>query len=262
MRYFPFFVAGILIAIAYFRVDYQPTQFSSALNGDHHETIALLDQPFTFLGKGRQSFAFVSEDGNNVLKFFNKKYFKIPWYNISKRELLKRAKREKFFKESYLVAGQFLKEETGLISCHFEKTRGLPKVLLKDKASRTFTIDLNEVSFVIQRKGKPFYSTLEEVYASRGKEGLCLEFRRYFQLIAKRISLSIEDGDHDVEHNYGYLDGNPFQLDPGRLLKGDLFDQKKTDHEWWVATHAFRKWLEKKHPDMVSNFDEIQKESQ
>ena len=224
------------------------------------ETFSLLDQPFTFLGKGRQSFAFVSQDGKYVLKFFNKKYFEVPWYSFSEKEISKRAKREKFFKESYLVAGQFLKEETGLIYSHFERTKGLPKVCLKDKASRTFKVDLNEVSFVVQKKGEPFYPTLEAIYASEGKEGLSLEFRKFFKIIAHRISLSIEDGDHDVEHNYGFIDGNPFQLDPGRLLKGDLSDQKKIDHEWWVATHALRKWLEKKYPDMVTSFDEMQKE--
>ncbi len=260
-----FIVAAFLTGIALWRGDFSISKISSSLpQGQEIKALSCLDQPFYFLGKGKQSFAFVSKDGKFVLKFFNQKYFKMPWYSFvfQDRELAKRVRRERFYRESYLVADTFLREKTGLIQCHFEKTKGLPKVRLRDKASRDFVVDLNEVSFVLQKKGDPFYPTLDAICESQGKEGFSLAIRGFFEMVAFRISLSIEDGDQNVEHNYGFLDGKPFQLDPGRLLLGDFSNPSKVSHEWWVATHSFRKWLEKTHPDMVPVFDEMQKEYQ
>ena len=39
----------------------------------------VLDQPFTYLGKGRQSFVFISQDGNYVLKFVKAHRFTASW---------------------------------------------------------------------------------------------------------------------------------------------------------------------------------------
>lgn len=263
--FFPLIIAALLSATALKRGDFSLSKISSSLpEGEEIESLACLDQPFSFLGNGRQSFAFVSKDGKFVLKFFNQKYLKMPWYAFpfQDRERAKRAKRERFFRESYLVAGRFLQTETGLIQCHFVKTKGLPKVILQDKASRDFVVDLNEVAFVLQKKGEPFFPTLDAIYETRGKEAFSSALSDFLEMVAFRISIGIQDGDHDVEHNYGFLEGKPFQLDPGRLLLGDFSDRGKVSHEWWVATHSFRKWLEKKHPDMVPTFDEIQKEYQ
>ena len=78
----------------------------------------------------------------------------------------------------------------------------------------------------------------------------------FLEMIAHRISHGIGDADHDVEHNFGYLEGRPFHLDPGRLYMSDFSNQDQLSYEWWSATHALRKWLQKKHPEIVPIFDE------
>ena len=132
---------------------------------------------------------------------------------------------------------------------------------MKDRTSRAVPIDLNEVSFVLQRKGEPLYPRLDDL-CEKDIEAFGDQLRTFFEIIHKRIFLSIVDRDQNIKDNYGFLDGKLFQLDPGRYLIGDLSNKKSVDYEWWAATHSFRKWIKKKHPDMVPIFDNLRDEYQ
>jgi hypothetical protein len=241
------------VAIA--RTDFSPEVISAPLIADRiaapsPEIEAILAQPYLYLGQGRQSFVFVSEDGQSILKLFNRRYIEIPWYTSSSQEKIKRDRRKHFFLESYPLAEKYLKEETGILYVHLGQTdRPLGKISLIDKASRLFSIDLNEVPFVLQRKGVPFYPALSE-------ENLPFSIEAFLNIIAKRIAYGIADADHDVEHNFGLLDGKPFHLDPGRFSLCENFNEtERSRQEWWSATHRFRDWLEEKYPAFISFFD-------
>jgi hypothetical protein len=72
-----------------------------------------LSQSYRYLGKGRQTFVFASADGKWVVKFFNQKYFEIPfWADWVSKERAKRGLRKKFYLESYRIAATELPEET------------------------------------------------------------------------------------------------------------------------------------------------------
>jgi hypothetical protein len=255
MRTIAVFVVAIALSLlAHWRTSFSPHVIAAPLENVCCETKLLLDQNFTFLGKGRQSFAFVSSDGKTVLKFFNKNYFQMPWYTFllsnTEAEKKKRDLRKKYFSEGYLIAEKYLPEQTGLLYVHYGSTKNLPKVCVKDQANRNFTIDLNHVTFILQRKGEPFFSSLEKLYETEGKSPFFAAIDQYLDLIRLRISLGIADGDHDIEHNYGLLDGKPFHLDPGRLYLRDFSDKNALAHEWWVGTHELRKWLKAKYPEL------------
>jgi hypothetical protein len=220
----------------------------------------VLQQPFYFLGKGRQSFVFESEDGKTVLKFFNQKYFQIPWYAFAfPKERIKRRQREFFYLNSYKIAEKFLSKETAILYLHFGKTKGLPIVKVTDRASRSFDINLNAVPFVLQRKGEPLYAALKAIQRSEGNVGLLPVLDAFLELIKKRIAMGIGDADQDVEHNFGFLDGKPFHIDPGRLYLCDFSEKDLPTHQWWRATHSLRKWLQRQYPEIVPLFDERQK---
>jgi hypothetical protein len=123
-----------------------------------------------------------------------------------------------------------------------------------DKASRPFVIDLNTTPFVLQRKGVPLYPALKEIYAAQGPEGLCQTIDSFLGVIAQRIANGISDADHDVEHNFGFLEGKLQMFDPGRL---SFSQHLSPQHEWWSATHRFRIWLQKECPEAVSYFDHV-----
>jgi hypothetical protein len=204
----------------------------------------ILTRPFRYLGKGRQCFVF--ESGDFVLKFFNQKYLQDPWY-AGEKEKYKRQRRRLFYEKSYEIAFREFGEEIAYL--HLGPSTGLPKVTLA-QAGREFVVDLNDVPFVLQRKGAPIYSVLEEVYQRRGLEGLKQEIDHFIEAVAKRVEKGIADADSDVEHNWGYVGGRLFHLDPGRLYYEEkLKEPKRLEREWHNATHGLHKWLKKNHPE-------------
>jgi len=219
-----------------------------------------LSQPFHYLSKGRQCFVFESEDGKYVLKFFNQKYLKMPWYAflplVHEKEKAKRAKRRHFYLHSYELAFREFGEE--ILYLHLGPAQEkLPILQATDKAKRSFLMDLNQFPFVLQRKGIPLYTALSAVYEKEGMEGLCREIDFFVDAVASRIEKHIADSDRDVEHNWGVIDGHLFHLDPGRLHMDERLVcpiQQKT--EWWSATHRFRDWLEELSPEAAVYLDQ------
>lgn len=225
---------------------------------DPKEASQVLNQPYRFLSKGRQSFVFQSQDGLWVIKFFNSKYLKMPWYSFTlwnqEKERAKRERRQSFYLESYSLANRYLKEQTALVYLHDGVTQNLPVMQLQDQTSREFSIDLNKVPFVIQKKGELFCHSLK-IMQEKDRAQYNSMLSQFLELIALRISKGIADADHDVEHNFGYLDGRVFHLDPGRLFLDDLSDPEREAHEWWSATHSLRKWLQVNAPKNLPDFD-------
>lgn len=221
------------------------------------DELQALSQPYRYLGKGRQAFVFASQDGRWVLKFFNQKYHQMPIYAAwIEKERLKREKRKQFYLESYQIAIDALKEETGLFYLHFgPSSEVLPSVSLTDRVGREHLVDLNQIPFVLQKKTNPFYPMLNDDFLESG-------IQQFVSLIGKRISKNIADSDHDVEHNFGIYEGKVIHIDPGRLhIDESLQEPERLRHEWWSATHRFRKWLEQEHPGSVAFFDEcVQKQ--
>jgi hypothetical protein len=212
--------------------------------------LAILSQPFSYLGKGRQCYVFESLDGKYVIKFFNAKYFTMPWYAFLHREKeqAKRTLRRSFFENSYEIALQEMGEE--ILFLHLGTSTTYPPLSIRDKASRVFQIDLNSNAFVIQQKGRPIYPALEKIYQKEGLKGLCREIDHFFDQIEVRIAKQIADADSDIEHNWGYIEGHLFHLDPGRLYYDPTLSTPKRRHqEWQSSTRRFGKWLKSHYPD-------------
>lgn len=250
-----------ILAVIYLTSDF----FSvSSITGDllgepagvlSEEASQALSQPYCYLGKGKQAFAFVSEDGKWVVKFFNHRYFKLPfWAVLLAEEKIKREKRRKFYEKSYGIAAKTLQEETGIVYLHQGKSPSpLPQLHATDNLHRSHRIDLNKTPFVLQRRAFPFYPALEAMTP----EELDVRIDQFLSLIATRIDRKIGDIDHNVKDNFGILEGKVIHLDPGRLYYEEaLWEEEKLKYEWWSATHQFRKWLMKNAPGKITSFDE------
>lgn len=209
-------------------------------------------QKFFYLNRGAQIFAFESEDGKYVLKFFNRDQLEIPRF-ISKKNRLRRKEKIRIYPESYRLAYENLPSETGLLAVH----QGIssvqyPTVEVIDKASRHFTIDLNKVPFVLQRKGTGnLLCKLEE-----SKSNLDPIIDQFLAFHLKRILLNIADGDRDIKRNYSWIDGELAYIDPARFFyEKNLHEPARARLEWWKATYRLRSWLEKNAPDQLSAFN-------
>lgn len=247
-----FWIISLLVVflstIAHFRADFSENAISFPLQEkgelkSSDDLKEILSQKFTYLSEGRQSYVFQSHDEKYVLKFFKRKYMEIPWYAklfwLPKEMAEKKALRRKFFETSYSLAEKFLKEETALLCVHLQKSEGLPKLFLKDKASRDFSINLNSVPFILQKKGMPLSKMMQDL-DTESIDRLSSEF---VSLVKKRAKLGIQDKDHDIENNYGYIEGQLFHLDPGRLIQvsEESSDQAEADN-----LRIFKKWVKKR----------------
>lgn len=256
-RIFFIFVAAIgSLVFLHLRSDgFSPSVIEAPLFEIEEETLSAeakkaLSQPFSYLSKGRQSFVFESEDGRYVLKFFDKTYWKYPWYAVflpeKKRE--KWEKRRFFYRNSYRIAKRYFGEE--ILFVHQGKGSVLPKVVIEDKAKRRFTIDLEKIPFVLQYKAKVFSQALIEAYERGGKEAVFPYIDRFMQAVDKRISEHIADGDSDVMHNWGVLGEKVFELDPGRLFfEGRLAEEKRREEEKNRSIRKLSKWLSHNIPE-------------
>jgi hypothetical protein len=212
------------------------------------EVEQILSQSFYYLAKGRQSFVFQSECGKYVLKFFNQKYLKVPWYAFFiEKEVSKRERRRIFYEKSYELAYRELGDE--IVYLHLGPRAPLPTVRLVDKASREHVLDLTTLPFVLQKAGRCFEKSLPKIFEKEGVEGLCREIDTFLSMISLRIEKNIADADSDVVHNWGHVEGRVFHLDPGRLLYEDLSDPARQKMEWRRATHQLAQWLKARCPE-------------
>lgn len=190
----------------------------------------ILDQPYTYFAKGAQSYVFLSEDGKYVMKFFRIYHLRPPllltaldWpppfraYRQSKIKQ-KRQELEKDF-NSYKIAYEQFKEETGLVYLHLNKTEGRhQKLKLHDKIGVVHELDLDRMEFLVQKRATLSYPTLAHITDSEGVESGKQALTALVGLLALRIQKGIKDKDPDLNTNFGFLDGHqPVQIDVGRF---------------------------------------------
>jgi len=170
----------------------------------------LLDQPFTYIGKGLEYFVFESQDEKYVLKLF-----RLP-KNLRRYSLHRgktpHPKLNRRFKSVQLCAEQ-LPRETQLLYAHLSPTDTLPPIQLIDKLGHTWSLPLDQLPFLIQAKGTPYFSYFDKL--SNPKPLIRDTIQLFKTLYAKGIS----DQDPIFEKNYGIHNGKPFIMDIGGLQK-------------------------------------------
>ncbi|CAF23028.1 hypothetical protein [Candidatus Protochlamydia amoebophila] len=254
---------GFRIAHITHQLDFTPFWKTSNLSEHEKKSLkAILDQKYTYLGKGAQSYAFVSADHQYVLKFFKFKNFKphflvkllpsLPPFNHYKQLYLQR-KQKKLMSvfNGYDIAYQQNKLESGLIYLHLLPTNFLNyKVTLEDKMGIIHKVDLDSVAFLIQRKGETLgnhlTSLLEQGNQEKAKQAISKIFTMYMQEYQK----GIYDRDHSVIDNTGFIGENPFHLDAGKLTRDDLIKQRKFyKKDLEQVAWKIDQWIKKKYPD-------------
>jgi hypothetical protein len=209
----------------------------------------IVDQPFSFLGKGAQSFVFASADGNYVIKFFRHHHMSTPfWLRWCRKTVAKReSKLNKDF-TSYKIAYENLREETGLIFLHLNKTKHLNHTLdLVDKLGIHHPIPLDQYEFLIQKRAQLVYPALEQMmkagHAIQAKEALT----DLVHFLADRSKKGISDKDPDLNSNFGFIGTRTIQIDIGR------FKQKESPldkNEIIRITDNLHQWLMVRYPEL------------
>lgn len=220
-----------------------------------------LDQTFSFMSRGGQSFAFLSEDGQYILKLLNRHRAPIFLLHWPLPQRIKDAVRkrigyvEKKWRRdsaSYLLAHQQLKEESGLLCVHLEHTDTLHKrIKIYDKLGIAHTIDLDATAFILQKRAEPLLSYLKALIQAQNLERAKAALQQVVELIAARCNKGIIDEDTGLHKNIGFIDQQPIFIDVGRFKQSCA--AVNLHQELIKMTHKLRVWLSQECPELANH---------
>ncbi len=199
-----------------------------------------LQQPFFFLGAGRQTIVFKSADGSCVLKLFK---------NVTKKRKQRRVR------ESLLgayLAKEKLPEETGMIFCSLAgiKTKHF-NVTLLNKKGKIEVVDLSYTPFILQQKVQPLKETLLCLRANGDLPGAQKCIQSVFDLLATCREKQVVDRDGALirNGNIGLIGTKAILIDTGKLCV--LTDQKKQTLHDLNRLRPLFSWCKCAYPELL-----------
>lgn len=248
---------------------YNPHWETAPLEGEEKQFISeTLSQPFFYLGSGAQCYAFLSQDGKSVIKFFKHHHMR-PDHPIHKIPLpsgLKKKRRkvignpEKRIEEVFTsckLAYENLREESGLIAIHLTKSVQYDQTItLFDKLGIGHEIDPNKLEFVLQKKAEPIFTQIRKKMSSGKLEEARESVQNFVQFVLVRCQKGILDKDNALKRNIGFVGNQPIMIDIGSLFVDPKLTKEKQKKEFIRKTGGLGKWLEKYYPSLVPLFDE------
>lgn len=182
----------------------------------------ILKSRFIYLGEGAQAFAFESQDGKYVLKFFKMRRFYPSMADyLCPHVVRRRMKNLRWVFNGYKIAYDNFRQDTGLVFIHLAKTEHLKQnVLLVDDKGIEHQIDLDKTEFVLQEKAELLFDRLAKLQKAGNQEGVQKSIAAVLELVKRRIDRGYADRDRGVSNNYGFVGDRAIQIDIGRLYKG------------------------------------------
>lgn len=233
----------------------------------------ILSQPFYFLASGGESYAFISQDRQFVLKVFKHHHMrtnswvdKLPlphWMTpLQKKYKESRINRQTTLFTSCLLAYNRLKEQTGLIYLHLNKTSHLNKTLsLFDPIGILHRIDLDKIEFALQKAATPAYPTLAHLVEIQELEKAKVRLKSLLDLTIARCKAGVAD--HDArKRNFGFVGENAIELDLGSFSINEALKTTQNTHRIFLyETIKLRSWIKKYHPELTDFLEEKVRES-
>lgn len=227
-----------------------------------------LQQKFRYFAKGKQSFAFLSEDGEYVLKIFNNTYqrkihlfhalsylpFIKTWAEAKKHYF--KYKLEKTF-ESYRIAMDQMQQETGLTYAHLSCSENLPnQLILIDPLNIEHSINPNGCGFLLQKKVTLAYPHLKKIIDDGKPEQAKEAIHSLISLFFWKFHHGIADNDPLIRTNYGFSGTQAYQIDVGPLsLDNSLKEIERQKVEIARIASSLKNWLNQNAPELIPFLD-------
>ncbi len=241
-------------------------QWEIALTSEEEAQLPeIFNQPYHYLGKGAQSYAFGSEDEKYVVKFFKFKHLRPSWLlnNLPGIEIVEkwrqedRTRKQKKFEsvfDGYKLAFDRHKKESGLIYLHLNPTKHLNQTLeLTDKIGRTWQIPLDDILFVIQEKGQTTRQVIGDLLQKGEVEKAKERFDQIITLYLQEYSKGVYDRDHGVMHNTGFVGDKAIHLDIGKLSdEPKMRDPEVYRKDLLKVVQKMELWVRNHYPEYYS----------
>lgn len=226
--------------------------------------LSCLDQPFYFLGKGGQAYAFISKDEKYVIKFLKfrkinpsfslKLLSMLPYFQKQYlKKLLRLRKRIEKECKSYQIACEDLSKESGLIFARLQKNYPLNRyVTVFDKIGMAHQVFLDEVVCIVQKKASLIYPGLSQIIQTEGEKGAQIVIDNLIEFFIQRGKKGILDLDPKINKNLGLVGFQAMQIDLGRLCRDANQKNPKVIHQEIKKIIApLHDWLAVHHPSLV-----------
>lgn len=238
-----------------------PWKTLSTTSEEQESLRQIFSQKFVYLGKGAQCYAFASEDGQYVLKFFKFKHLKpnlfvenLPSISLIgeyKNKCIERKKRKLYgVFNGYDLAFRESPETSALIYLHLNPTDHLHlNASLIDKMGFEKSVRLDDVVFLLQKKGETLRTRLTNLLDESRVDEAKMAFASILEMYISEYSKGIYDHDHGVLHNTGFVGSRPFHLDVGKLnkdirMQNPEFYKKDLEHVVWKMDF----WVKQSYP--------------
>lgn len=232
---------------------------------EERAALEMLEAPYTYLARGKQSFVFLAQDGKSVLKLLNNHYqskiAKLSWLPSIRwrdQELSYFKSKMDQVASSYRLSNEELKNETGVLYLHLNRSSHLRKtVTIIDKLGIRHEIDLDSTAFILQKSATLAYPQFE-AWLSKGdlasaKKGIS----SLLALVRTRLKKELTDKDPLIRTNIGFIDGKASFLDLGPFSKNDAVKPTASkEAELDKITHSLKNWLEKRDPQLALFLEE------
>lgn len=221
----------------------------------------ILSQQFAYLGKGAQSYAFASDDGKYVIKFFKFKHLRPSWFQEmlpavgflkdfkEKQATRKRRKLYGVF-QGYKTAYEMHKKESGLLFIQLNIIDNPARtVIVRDKIGLKRTVALDNIPFILQEKGVTLRVVLKELLDKNNVAGAEQRIGSIFDLYASEYKKGIYDHDHGVMYNTGFVGERPIHLDVGKLVKEEAMRNPENAHgDFLLVAAKMKAWIQQSYP--------------
>lgn len=215
----------------------------------------VLSQPFHYLAKGRQSYAFESEDGKYVLKFMKCQRFKAHWFTQflpdrkAKMKEKKRSKKEIF--TSFYIAKNRCSDESALVFLQLNPQPLLhKKVVLIDTLRRRYEVDIDTTPFVIQRKVTPIFAFLQQLIKEKKTDKIYSALKQVTDIVVTLSERGVRVADPAlIKHqNIGFCDGKVAYIDIGSFTHVSPKKRARQIRRDYNSLDRLCEWLEKRNP--------------
>ncbi len=212
-------------------------------------------ETLTFVGAGKQFYAFETADHQHVVKFMKfSRRRSLPWLaklpfitSWSTHYLADRAKRLSNLESSSDLALKYLASEAGLAPYPLQKN-----LILIDKLGIAHSIDRSQTKCIVQKKAIPF-----TLYFDKHPAEAQSLITSYMKTIASQCHKGICNLDTVIERNYGVVDHQMILMDIGSLLAHSKLSHKAgMQREIFVELLPLRQWLQNNYPEHVIFFDQ------
>ena len=246
-----------------YEIPYDPNWEVPSLSSQEELALEkILDQPFKYLGKGSQCYAFESADGNYVLKFFKFKHLRpsrfvnaLPSIGPIKTYQEKQAarKQRKLYGvyNSHRLAYSVDKEESGLLFIQLNYFGNKSRtVVLYDKLGLQQIINLEHIAFIVQKKGEVFRDLLTRLLKDGNIALAETRIAQIFDMYAGEYQKGIYDHDHGVMRNIGFIGNQPIHLDVGKLMTNQsMRNSLEARQDINLVSDKIKQWIRHNYPE-------------